>query len=222
MKKIFFIIYLTFFITAQDFEYSLEDYNPTSPTYGLNVWAPEYLGFITLHYFSSQGWGGWTNTFGQLSDFQDELRNDDGYEDVVIIAVGQSNLSNFNTGFCFNSDLPVVMDEHPDFPIRAQFEVEHREVIILDSNGNLLGDIILNTGLTETAESYIRGVIEEYYDEDFLAGDINGDDVINVQDVVLIVNLVINGVYDSSADINSDSLTNVLDIVQIVNIIISN
>ncbi len=40
---------------SQDLEYSMEDYNSTSPTYGLNVWYPEYSDYITLHYFSTQG-----------------------------------------------------------------------------------------------------------------------------------------------------------------------
>jgi len=52
-----------------------------------------------------------------LSNFQEELINDYGYENVVIIAVGQSNISNFNTGFTANSDLPIVMDEYPSLPI---------------------------------------------------------------------------------------------------------
>ena len=155
-----------------------------------------------------------------MSNFQDELRNDNGYENVVIIAVGQSNISNFNTGFCSSSDLPLVMDQYPSFPIRAQFGGEHKEVIILDSEGNFIGDITLNTGLTVAAKNYIRGVIEEYYPEDALLGDINGDTLINVQDVVLAVNLVMSGNHDSAADINSDGITNVLDIVQIVNIIL--
>jgi len=38
-----------------EYNYSLEDYNTTSPTHGLNVWNPEYSDHITLHYFSSQG-----------------------------------------------------------------------------------------------------------------------------------------------------------------------
>ena len=38
-----------------EYNYSLEDYNATSPTYGLDVWNPEYSDHITLHYFSSQG-----------------------------------------------------------------------------------------------------------------------------------------------------------------------
>ena len=57
--------------------------------------------------------------------------------------------------------------------------------------------------------------------QEFLTGDINGDYIINVQDIVLTVNLVMSGEYNSDADLNSDGVTNVLDIVQIVNIILN-
>ncbi len=59
-----------------------------------------------------------------------------------------------------------------------------------------------------------------------VAGDINGDTIINILDIVLIVSfiLIINDPTDSefsSADINSDELLNVLDIVEIVQIILN-
>ena len=57
--------------------------------------------------------------------------------------------------------------------------------------------------------------------ENNIFGDINGDSVINIQDIVLTVNLVMSGEYNSSADLNSDGVINVLDIVQIVNIILN-
>ena len=57
--------------------------------------------------------------------------------------------------------------------------------------------------------------------QEFIAGDINGDNIINIQDIVLTVNLVMGGEYNSNADLNSDGVTNVLDIVQIVNIILN-
>jgi len=57
--------------------------------------------------------------------------------------------------------------------------------------------------------------------QEFLAGDINADYIINVQDVVLTINLVISGEYSNTADLNSDGITNVLDIVQIINIILN-
>ena len=109
IKTLISIVFLFTVVFAQNLEYSLEDYNSTSPTYGLDVWHPEYLDYITLHYFSTQGWSGWTATFGQLSNFQEELRSE-GYENIVIIAVGQSNIGSFNSNFTSNSDLPLVLD----------------------------------------------------------------------------------------------------------------
>ena len=37
-----------------------------------------------------------------MSNFQEELRNDYGFENVVIIAVGQTNISNFNSNLNYH------------------------------------------------------------------------------------------------------------------------
>ena len=78
----------------------------------------------------------------------DELRNDDGYENVVIIAVGQSNISTFNNSFTSNSDLPLVEDPFPSLPVRAMFNADgvgyHKQVVILDYDRNIVGQITLN------------------------------------------------------------------------------
>ena len=156
-----------------------------------------------------------------MSDFQEELRND-GYENVVIIAVGQSNISSFNTNFCSNSDCPLVMDQYPLLPIRAQFSPNglHKQVVILDYDGALLGTYTLNSGLNWSAKNYISNLIGENYQQSIL-GDVNGDEVVNVQDIILIVNMVLVGNNDSTGDINADGIVNILDVVQIVNIILS-
>ena len=222
MKNFLFILFVSSFILSDEFEYSLQDYNSTSPTYGLDVWSPEYLNYITIHYFSSQGWSGWTQTFGQLSNFQEELINDYGYENVVIIAVGQSNISNFNTGFTANSDLPLVMDEYPSLPIRTQFSPygNHKQIVILDYEGNFIGEITLNSGVSNSAKNYIINIIEEHYDQSVL-GDINNDDIVNVQDIILLINIILTGQSDDSGDLNSDGVVNILDVVQVINIILN-
>ena len=221
MKKILLILLLHCYIFC-NYEYSLEDYNTTSPTYGNNVWEPEYLDYITMHYFSTQGWAGWTATFGQLSNFQEELRNDDGYENVVIIAVGQSNISSFNNNFCANSDLPLVEDQYPSLPIRSQFSPygQHKQLVILDFDGNLIGYITLNSGVNNSAKNYIRGVLEEHYQQSIL-GDVNGDATVNIQDVIMLVNYILNGQGDIDGDINADGTINILDVIGIVNIILN-
>jgi len=157
-----------------------------------------------------------------LSSFQNELRDDDGYENVIIIAVGQSNISSFNNSFTANSDLPLVMDSYPNLPIRDQFSPygQHKQLVILDYDGEYIGSITLNSGVNNSAKNYIRGILEENYQQSVL-GDINGDTIVNVQDIILLVNSILSGQPDSSSDVNSDGVVNILDVVQVVNIILS-
>ena len=54
-----------------------------------------------------------------------------------------------------------------------------------------------------------------------ITGDINGDSIINILDVIQLVGFSLGGTYQSSGDINSDGVINILDIVQLVNIILN-
>ena len=54
-----------------------------------------------------------------------------------------------------------------------------------------------------------------------LSGDVNGDSVVNILDIILTIDLVLNNEYNSVADLNSDSTVDILDIVQLVNIILN-
>ena len=56
---------------------------------------------------------------------------------------------------------------------------------------------------------------------DALQGDLNNDGILNVLDVVLMVNMVLDGGYDEIADMNGDGIINVLDIVTLLNAILS-
>ena len=56
----------------------------------------------------------------------------------------------------------------------------------------------------------------------FNAGDINGDDIINILDVIQVVNLILFNEYEQNGDLNQDEVINVLDVIQLVNIILNN
>ncbi len=56
--------------------------------------------------------------------------------------------------------------------------------------------------------------------EEFLAGDINGDSIINVSDIIILVSYVLNEEYFSNGDINLDGLLNIQDVIMLLNIII--
>ena len=54
-----------------------------------------------------------------------------------------------------------------------------------------------------------------------LLGDLNGDNSIDILDIVLIVSIITdNNEYNPIADFNNDGFVDVLDIVQIINIIL--
>jgi len=55
-----------------------------------------------------------------------------------------------------------------------------------------------------------------------IIGDLNGDESINVLDIVILVNLILSSGYNSVADLNGDSTLNVLDVVLLVNIVLGN
>ena len=54
-----------------------------------------------------------------------------------------------------------------------------------------------------------------------ILGDLSGDGIVNVLDVVAMVNLVLSGGFDEVADMNVDGTLNVLDVVPLVGIILN-
>ena len=52
-------------------------------------------------------------------------------------------------------------------------------------------------------------------------GDVNGDDSIDILDVVLAVNIILNGNYSNIADLNSDDSLDILDIILLINLILN-
>ena len=155
-----------------------------------------------------------------MSEFQAELKSDYGYENIVIIAIGQTNISNFNDNFCADSDLPLVMDEYPELPIREQFSpygLDHY-LVILDYNGNYIDHINL-LSLGNAQKNYILGVLEENYNQSIL-GDLNGDASLNVADIIMIIDLILSEVYNETGDMNFDGGLNIQDISILLNIII--
>ena len=83
----------------------------------------------------------------------------------------------------------------------------------------MLDSYTLNSGLNWSAKNYITNVIAENYQQSIL-GDLNSDEVVNIQDIILIINMVLAGSNDSLGDVNADGTVNILDIVQMVNIIL--
>jgi uncharacterized protein (TIGR02145 family) len=56
--------------------------------------------------------------------------------------------------------------------------------------------------------------------DDYILGDINGDEILNVLDIVLMINMILSNEYSVVADVNEDGSINILDVVLMVNILV--
>jgi len=101
----------------------------------------------------------------------------------------------------------------------AAYETEPREKALQWAQYHLMGDIEICEVLIETPDT-ASDFQTTLNCEQQLPGDINGDTLINVQDVILAVNFVLSNQYDSNADLNSDGSVNVQDVVLILNLIL--
>ena len=104
-------------------------------------------------------------------------------------------------------------------------DAPRRQIVLLDHNlekrfqqwydGGELNNQEINELLLE-----IQNLIDEAF---ILLGDMNGDENLNVLDVIILVNIALgNTEVDLVGDMNQDGGINILDVVLLVNIILSN
>ena len=137
------------------------------------------------------------------------LQSDDFEFADYDIAYGSSNHWSYPT-WPSHIDHIIITDElYPDF---SNSEVQTFEIDDYFSGGwNSYDDYI----------SDHRPVFMRFNFELENVGDLNGDDNIDILDVVMIVSLILNGGYSSLGDINYDGTLNVMDVVILVNSILN-
>ena len=86
-------------------------------------------------------------------------------------------------------------------------------------SSNLAGVGIWALGY-DSNSAQMWGSIEDQFSF-FLQGDLNGDNIVNVVDIVQLVNTILENEYSSSMDLNNDLVINILDVLILVNIILN-
>jgi len=111
----------------------------------------------------------------------------------------------------------IILTETSSDACGYEFQINNEYLIYAyNYNGGVYTNICTRTNLLEYASEdldYLNGLSN---------GDLNGDDSVDILDVVMLVNYILSG--DTSeldgADINNDGDVNVLDVVALVNIIL--
>ena len=83
--------------------------------------------------------------------------------------------------------------------------------LVYIASPNASSSIVIETILESLLEELPAGT----------TGDLNGDDFVNILDIIMIANLILNGEYTINADVNDDTILNILDIIVLVNIILN-
>ncbi len=123
-----------------------------------------------------------------------------------------------------------IYDNTPETTVKMLFEVaggghgssyesEAREKALQWAKYHLLGDLEICETLIEVPDNASEFLTTLECNES-VVGDINGDALVNVQDVVLAVNLILTNQYNSVADLNLDGAVNVQDVILILNLIL--
>ena len=87
----------------------------------------------------------------------------------------------------------------------------------LDSGNEYLGDLIVTSNAEQNP---IIIPIQLNITENNIQGDLNGDGMIDIQDLIILINMILANEYSTLADLNEDGVVNILDITIYINIIL--
>ena len=118
---------------------------------------------------------------------------------------------------------PWVQD--PDEEVWDEFlgpNAPRRQIVLLDQNLEKRFQQQYGGAMNASEKAELLDAIQELIDELAILGDMNGDEILNVLDVVIIVNMALGNVeIDLIGDLNNDGGINILDVVILTNIILS-
>ena len=115
--------------------FSLEDINPNSPTYGDLIGPSFYKGNASGYYFGDQGWGLCRTRFGVLNSLYEDLVRE-GYNNVKIAGInGIDFIDSDLSGMIEDRVLPWVQDKI-ESDVWNYWDISLRDFVILDANGD--------------------------------------------------------------------------------------
>ena len=168
------------------------------------------------------------NAFSVISDDYQSLENNDGESlDAIELIDGTAKFSITNhSGYDhvykykfrdLDSDWFEEVESEISIPAYQSTNLSFETIQISGESTNII------LSIWPTRHLYSRKDLEFTITSSLILGDINGDQTLNVLDVILVVNMALgNTEADLNGDMNSDGLINILDVVLLVNIILGN
>ena len=143
--------------TPANYNYSLEDLNPTSSYYQESIGTSYFSNQITIHYFGHYSWGTCSARFEQLNNLYESLILD-GYSQVKLVGIGKNSHINFLNNWTDSNNAPVCADASP-FSTWSNWDASQRDLFILDHNGEMVYHQNISSGIPDDLESTIISLI---------------------------------------------------------------
>ena len=136
--------------------------------------------------------------------------NATGFHDAPPIVTGLENIS-----FTMNNPrrlYPLGTDANQPSMFLLSQGSPNRKIIMCE----FLDDKIIARG--SVGENFLNNTIAPI---DIAIGDFNGDSMIDVNDVILLLYMILDSELENSGDLNSDENVDILDIIELINIILN-
>ena len=138
-------------------DFSLEDVNPSSATFGASISPRDKEGSVSVWYFGHSDCPVCSTYFGELDVMQQRLI-DEGY-DIDIIGINGIDKEEQNDEITEGRDLPWLQDTAED-DVWTNWLAERRDLVVLDPDNNLAWRQNL-TGFDITVEANANYIFDE-------------------------------------------------------------
>jgi len=98
--------------------------------------------------------------------------------------------------------------------IRVAEPFDETDEFFLDLNIN-------NTNNSQEPIDLLQDLYNEWLNEQDSLGDISGDGILNISDLIIIIDFILEGLFDENGDMNFDGGLNIQDIILVLNIILT-
>ena len=99
-------------------------------------------------------------------------------------------------------------------------DCDSAHILEVTSEGEIVWEYTDNGSSNTVIARAQKYALDYFGDNDDMHGDINGDGILNILDLVSLVNLVLSDEYMYTADLNEDGVLNILDVVLLANLIL--
>lgn len=174
-----------------------------------NLKLSHFNGKISVFGLSTSWWP--TECTFSLEALIDSLGNDDRIKIFESLDDPGQPYSCTQWGGLGEEGLPIIIEPNEQYKLHSWFSIEDYFGVIVILDYNMVYRYYGNS--TYQAINTIEEILSEV---DWIIGDINFDQSVDILDVILIVNNILDGNYNFHSDLNQDYFLNIQDIILLI------